>query len=137
SWKDPARSEKLLALIAEDKFIKQSLYPPCGPNASTTNGGGKPKVEAQWQLAMLLLGEDEKYKASIEAAASNPKDRLGYANKIKNRLGVMAKITRGYDREMGETGAGIENAASIDMSKTNGFTTKWGTYLCSCLVPVS
>lgn len=80
------RSEKLIALIAEDKFIKQSLYPPCGPNASTTKGGGKPKVEAQFELARLLLGDDEKYKASIEAAASNPKDRLGYANKIKNRL---------------------------------------------------
>ncbi|KAJ6554131.1 hypothetical protein B0H10DRAFT_2201737 [Mycena sp. CBHHK59/15] len=30
-----------------DKGIKQSLYPPCGPNASTTNGGGKPKVTAR------------------------------------------------------------------------------------------
>jgi hypothetical protein len=49
----------------------------------------------------------------------------------------MAKIARGYDQEMGQTGAGIENAASIDMSKTNAFTTKWGTYLRSSIVSVS
>lgn len=49
----------------------------------------------------------------------------------------MAKIARGYDQEMGQTGAGIENAASIDMNKNNAFTTKWGTYLCSIVVFVS
>ncbi|KAJ7268517.1 hypothetical protein C8J57DRAFT_1325338 [Mycena rebaudengoi] len=40
----------------------------------------------------------------------------------------MAKIAREYNTEMGETGAGIENAADIDMSVTNAFTTKWGTF---------
>lgn len=75
----------------EHKQIKQSLYPPCGPNASTTNGGGKPKSNAHWDLFVLLLGDDEKYKASLaaaEAAAAvkKPKMKLAYANKIKNRL---------------------------------------------------
>ncbi|KAJ6580281.1 hypothetical protein B0H10DRAFT_2198528 [Mycena sp. CBHHK59/15] len=46
-WKDPHLSMKLIACIYADKGIKQSLYPPCGPNASTTNGGGKPKVTAR------------------------------------------------------------------------------------------
>jgi hypothetical protein len=43
----------------------------------------------------------------------------------------MAKIAREYNTEMGETGAGIENAADIDMSVTNAFTTKWGTFCAS------
>jgi hypothetical protein len=41
----------------------------------------------------------------------------------------MAKTTRDYNKEMGETGAGIQKAAEIDMNVKNVFTTKWGTYL--------
>ncbi|KAJ7713778.1 hypothetical protein B0H14DRAFT_3523242 [Mycena olivaceomarginata] len=51
---------------AEDKDIKRSLYPPCGPNAFSSNGGGKPKIDAQWELTNLLLGDDEKYKESLK-----------------------------------------------------------------------
>ncbi|KAJ7451322.1 hypothetical protein FB451DRAFT_1409829 [Mycena latifolia] len=83
-----------MVLITEDKVIKRSLFPPCGPNASTTQGGGKPKINAQWDL--------------------------------------MAKITRAFDNEMGETGAGIKNASEIDMSVENSFTTKWAEILDSC-----
>ncbi|KAJ7775304.1 hypothetical protein B0H16DRAFT_1712882 [Mycena metata] len=43
-WKDSALSQKLLAHISENGDIKRSLYPPCGPNASSTKGGGKPKT---------------------------------------------------------------------------------------------
>jgi hypothetical protein len=50
------------------------------------NGGGKPKIDAQWKLANLLLGDDGKYKESLKVAAAVPKDKNGYANKIKNRL---------------------------------------------------
>ncbi|KAJ7876953.1 hypothetical protein B0H14DRAFT_3786596 [Mycena olivaceomarginata] len=108
-------------LIAEDKDIKQSLYPPCGPNASSSNGGGKPKIDTQWELANLLLGDDEKYKESLKAAAVVPKDKNG-----------MATIAREYNKEMGETGAGIRDAASIDMSKNNTFTTKWAEISAKC-----
>jgi hypothetical protein len=62
------------------------LYPPCDPNASSSNGGGKPKIDAQWELANLLLGDDEKYKESLKAVAAVPKDKNGYANNIKNWL---------------------------------------------------
>ncbi|KAJ7700369.1 hypothetical protein B0H17DRAFT_904211, partial [Mycena rosella] len=55
SWKIPEMSLKLVALILEHYAIQRSLFPPCGANASTTNGGGKPKVTAQWDLAVLLL----------------------------------------------------------------------------------
>ncbi|KAJ6483496.1 hypothetical protein C8R47DRAFT_255954 [Mycena vitilis] len=44
----------------------------------------------------------------------------------------MAKISRRYDTQMGQTGAGIENAASIDMSKKNAFTTKWAEICDKC-----
>ncbi|KAJ7445024.1 hypothetical protein B0H11DRAFT_2341698 [Mycena galericulata] len=125
-WKDPDLSSKLVALIMESKDIKQSLYPPCGPNVSTTKGGGKPKTTAQFDLFVLLLGEDDKYKDAVAAAAiGKPKVRLRYGNKIKNRLSTMAKMTRAFDKEMGETGAGIHKAADINTSVTNSFTTKW------------
>lgn len=69
----------------EYKIIKQSLFPPCGLNASTTNGGGQKKVDAQWQLCVLLLGKIAKYKDAI-AAVKDAKGKLAWANKIKNRI---------------------------------------------------
>ncbi|KAJ7713777.1 hypothetical protein B0H14DRAFT_3635757 [Mycena olivaceomarginata] len=44
----------------------------------------------------------------------------------------MAMIAREYNKEMGETGAGICDAASIDMSKNNTFTTKWAEVSAKC-----
>ncbi|KAJ7623090.1 hypothetical protein DFH06DRAFT_961539, partial [Mycena polygramma] len=85
SWKDPALSVKLLALISEDTLIKQFLFPTCGPNPSTRDGGGKPKVNADWDLVLLLLGDMEKYPDAI-AASTTPKERLACGNKIKNRI---------------------------------------------------
>ncbi|KAJ7131795.1 hypothetical protein C8R43DRAFT_1239642 [Mycena crocata] len=126
-WKDPNLSLSLLTHIVENRDIKRSLYPPCGPNGSTVQGGGKPKVNAQWDLFVLTFGDDIKYKDAI-AACTTPKLRLAYANKIKNRLSAMAKITRDLDKSMGETGAGIQHAADIDMSVTNAFTSKWAEY---------
>jgi hypothetical protein len=41
----------------------------------------------------------------------------------------MSKTARKYITEMGETGAGIDNAAQIDMNVSNTFTNKWGAYL--------
>ncbi|KAJ7831805.1 hypothetical protein B0H13DRAFT_1482966, partial [Mycena leptocephala] len=122
SWEgDPDLSVRLIAHITEDKTIKQSLYPPCGPNASTKKGGGKPKADAQWKLAVLLLGEMPEFKDDIEACKT-AKQKSVYVNKIKNRLTVMAKTTRDYNKEMGETGAGIQKAAEIDMNVKNVFT---------------
>ncbi|KAJ6552893.1 hypothetical protein B0H19DRAFT_1155192 [Mycena capillaripes] len=130
-WKDPTLSVKLLSLIAENTDIKQSLFPPCGPNASTTDGGGKPKVTAQWELAVLLLGKMDKYRDAIDAC-DTPKKKLVYANKIKNRIGTMGKITRGFIDELGATGAGIRSAAEIDTKKQNKFTNKWAEITSKC-----
>ncbi|KAJ6611009.1 hypothetical protein B0H10DRAFT_2437733 [Mycena sp. CBHHK59/15] len=133
NWKDPACSEKLLALIGENKSIKQALYPPCSANASTKNGGGKKKVEALWKLCLLLLEGDDKYTEALAAAtAGSAKDRSSWANKIKARLRTMAKISRKHDAAMGETGAGIDNVAQIDRSVTTAFTTKWDEIEADC-----
>jgi hypothetical protein len=91
SWKDHVFSQELVALIAEDKEIKQALFPPCGPTPSSAKGGGEPKINAQWKLSMLLLGDKPKYRVSIAAAATavaakDTKAKQGYANEIKNRL---------------------------------------------------
>ncbi|KAJ7835272.1 hypothetical protein B0H14DRAFT_3871181 [Mycena olivaceomarginata] len=130
-WNEDNLSERLLTGISENKDIKRALFPPVGPNASTSKGGGKTKVAAQWQLCIALFGDDPKYKDVI-AAATTPKEQLVWANKVKNRLRIMARITRKYITEMGETGAGITCAADIDTSVTNSFTTKWQEISASC-----
>ncbi|KAJ7434202.1 hypothetical protein B0H11DRAFT_1664722, partial [Mycena galericulata] len=124
SWSEPALSQALIACIMEDRDIKRALYPPPGPNASTAKGGGKTKTESQWQLCLNLLGEDPKYQEALDAVKTK-KEQVAYANKIKNRLRTMAKLTRVYMTEMGETGAGIRSAAEIDTNVTNSFTTRW------------
>ncbi|KAJ6476143.1 hypothetical protein C8R45DRAFT_1216876 [Mycena sanguinolenta] len=118
NWTDDKLSERLITAISENKSIKRALFLPVGPNTSTSKGGGKTKVAVQWQLCVILFGEDPKYKDAI-AAATAPKDQLVWANKVKNRLHGMAKMTRGYINLMGETGAGLTSAADIDMSVTN------------------
>ncbi|KAJ6528403.1 hypothetical protein B0H19DRAFT_914342, partial [Mycena capillaripes] len=124
SWSDHTLSESLLTLIYESRDIKRALYPPPGPNASTANGGGKTKTAAHWQLCLKLFSGHPKY-AAVLAAVVTAKERTAYANKIKNRLRAMAKLTRNFMNEMGETGAGIRSATEIDMSVTNSLTTKW------------
>ncbi|KAJ7744853.1 hypothetical protein B0H16DRAFT_1889520 [Mycena metata] len=123
-WKKyPDLSVKLLAHIyetvislpaavacASTAWIKQSLYPPPGPNASTTDSGGTPKTQAHWVLALLLLEKDSKYKDALKACKT-PKEQLSVGNKIKNRLDVMQKLTKKYNDEMGETGAAEISAA--------------------------
>ncbi|KAJ7912494.1 hypothetical protein B0H13DRAFT_2327364 [Mycena leptocephala] len=53
---------------------------------------------------------------SRDSSGCEGQRKQGYANKIKNRLDKMGKITRAYNTEMGETGAGIHDAQSIDMT---------------------
>ncbi|KAJ7848903.1 hypothetical protein B0H13DRAFT_2403715 [Mycena leptocephala] len=126
SWKDHVFSEELVALIAEDKEIKQALFPPCGPTPSSANGGDEPKINAQWKLSVLLLGDKPKYRVPIAAAAT-----AAAAKDTKANQGT-AKIIRAFNTQMGETGAGIHDAQSIDRSKKNEFTTKWAAISAKC-----
>ncbi|KAJ7342722.1 hypothetical protein DFH08DRAFT_938129 [Mycena albidolilacea] len=118
-------SEKFIALIMEHTHIKRALFPPCGPNASTTKGGGKSKASAHFDLCKLLLADKEEYKDILNRADNSPKDKTALALKIKNRLQAMSRTTRDYITEMGETGTGINNAVQIDMTVCNAFTNKW------------
>ncbi|KAJ7790658.1 hypothetical protein B0H14DRAFT_3568945 [Mycena olivaceomarginata] len=129
---DNERSEKLIALIMEHTHIKRALFPPCGPNASTTKGGGKSKASAHFDLCKLLLADEEEYKDILNRADNSPKDKTALALKIKNRLRAMSRTTRDYITEMGETGAGIDNAAQIDMTVSNAFTNKWAEICEEC-----
>ncbi|KAJ7734969.1 hypothetical protein B0H14DRAFT_2639288 [Mycena olivaceomarginata] len=101
-WKDQQLSVKLLAIISEDADIKRSLYPPAAPMHP---------LKKAWNVAVALLGEMEKYKDAI-AACETAREKLVFANKIKNRLSTMAKTARNYDKEMGQTDAGIKNATA-------------------------
>ncbi|KAJ7734192.1 hypothetical protein DFH07DRAFT_967741 [Mycena maculata] len=130
-WSDPALTQALITCIMEDRDIKRALYPPPGPNASTAKGGGKTKTSSHWQLCLNLLGEDPKYKEAL-AMVTTAKERLAYANKIKNRLRTVARMTRQYMDEMGQTGAGIRSADEIDMTVTNSFTTRWAEISSTC-----
>ncbi|KAJ7603361.1 hypothetical protein FB45DRAFT_1090526 [Roridomyces roridus] len=123
NWSDPQLSEQLLAEIIGDAGIKRALYPPPGPNPSTKNGGGQTKVASYFELCLRLFGENPKYKAALEHTRGEVKTK--YADKIKNRLRHMAKTTKRFMNEMGETGAGIRAAADIDMSVSNALTNKW------------
>ncbi|KAJ7192712.1 hypothetical protein GGX14DRAFT_406094 [Mycena pura] len=124
-WSDQSLSQELLTQILENGDIKRVLFPPPGSNASTAKGGGKTKTASHWKLCLMVFGDSPKYKAALKAAAKVPKDRIAYANKIKNRLRAMGKITRALISEMGETGAGIRHANEIDMNLNNVLTNKW------------
>ncbi|KAJ7759920.1 hypothetical protein B0H16DRAFT_1456634 [Mycena metata] len=115
-------SHQLISCIVGSAIIKRALFPPPGPNASTTKGGGKTK----------LYGDNPKYKDTIEEAKKVPKQQVAWAGKIKACIKAMSKMTRGYITDMGQTGAGIERAADIDMTKKNSFTTKWEEISASC-----
>ncbi|KAK7001487.1 hypothetical protein R3P38DRAFT_2796007 [Favolaschia claudopus] len=78
-------SFSLLTRINETAALKRSIFPPCGPNASTKDGGGMPKTHAYWDLAVHLLGNEPKYKEAMSKCVT-AKQKEPFGNKIKNRL---------------------------------------------------
>ncbi|KAJ7878940.1 hypothetical protein B0H13DRAFT_2544002 [Mycena leptocephala] len=127
---DPDLSVRLPALISKDADIKRSLYPPAAPMRRLKMVVGSPRSMRSGILLCFLLGSMEKYKDAIVACQTQ--EKLDIANKTKNRLGSMAKTIRDFDKEMGETGAGIQNAADINTDVTNKFTTKWAEISDKC-----
>ncbi|KAF8125894.1 hypothetical protein K438DRAFT_2001807 [Mycena galopus ATCC 62051] len=45
-WSDQVLTQDLIARIIENATIKRTLFPPPGPNTSTTKSGGKTKSSA-------------------------------------------------------------------------------------------
>lgn len=83
---------KLLSEVEDNREIRQALYPGTGANASTANGGGKPKTDFYWQLAVHLFADHEEYeKFFVEAKQSSlKKHREPWVLKVKNQLSRFA-----------------------------------------------
>ena len=79
---------KLLGTVEDDPEIRQGLYPGTGANASTANGGGKPKTEFYWQLATHLFADHEEYGAPFSDAlnTTSKKAQDPWVLKVKNQL---------------------------------------------------
>jgi hypothetical protein len=79
---------KLLGGVEDNPEIRQGLYPGTGANASTANGGGKPKTDFYWQLATLLFADHEEYGTLFATAqeSSSKKARESWLLKVKNQL---------------------------------------------------
>lgn len=74
---------KLLDEVEGNPEIKQGLYPGTG-----ADGGGKPKTEFYWRLAIHLFADNEEYSAPLAEAqrSSKKKDRAPWVLKVKNKL---------------------------------------------------
>jgi hypothetical protein len=75
----------LIAAITDDAAIKQGLFPSPGANVSTSKGGGKPKTDHQYALAVTLFSEHPKY-SEVFTLATTSKEKVVWAKRIKNRL---------------------------------------------------
>lgn len=73
---------KLINAIRDDPSIRNGLYPKPGQNASTAQGGGKPKTEFYFALAIIMFKEHPAF--NVEKMASVEKS--SWADKVKNCL---------------------------------------------------
>ena len=92
SWnKDIPLSDLLISTIMEDRQIKQALFPSLGPNASSSKGGGKAKMEHHYVIAQIMFMDHPKYCDAfqkVEDAEGKEGIKLQrlWGNKIKNQL---------------------------------------------------
>jgi hypothetical protein len=85
SWSDVDLTWALISAITDDEIIRQGLFPGHGSNVSTSRGGGKKKIDHQYELAKHLFWDHEKYGEAFQLAR-DPKSKNWWAMKIKNRL---------------------------------------------------
>jgi hypothetical protein len=74
SWSDEDHSWSLISAITDNSVIKEGLFPSPGSNVPTSKGGGKPKTDHQYALAVALFSMHPKY-ANAFGLAAGPKDR--------------------------------------------------------------
>jgi hypothetical protein len=139
---------KLLNAVEDNPEIRQGLYPGTGANASTAKGGGKPKTEFYWQLAVHLFADHEEYSAVFAGAreSSSKKARDLWGLKVKNQLNrcttglmtgfvithantpsSMANEVKKHDKTMGETGQGMMSEEEI--TPNTPLARSWGERL--------
>lgn len=85
SWKDRDLTWQLINCITEDPIIRQGLFPGPGANVSTTKGGGLSKAHHHKELAARIFGDHPVYGPAF-AQALTPKEKVVWANRIKNRI---------------------------------------------------
>ncbi len=75
----------LISMLEDNPVIKQGLFPLPGGNTSVSQGGSKPKIEYQYELARALFEDHEIYK-DVFAQVKTSAEKGAWALKIKNRL---------------------------------------------------
>ncbi|KAH9984742.1 hypothetical protein BJV74DRAFT_797146 [Russula compacta] len=90
-WKDADLTWLVISASTDDATIKQGLFPSPGANVSTSKGGGKPKTDHQFALAVALFSEHPKYCEVFKWATSS-KEKTVWAKWIKNCLQKTANL---------------------------------------------
>jgi len=85
SWRDPSLTWALISAITDNPIIKQGLFPSPGANVSTSKGGGKPKTDHHYAVALAIFGEHEAHGDAFRLA-TGPKEKAVWGKKIKNRI---------------------------------------------------
>jgi hypothetical protein len=85
SWRDSSLTWALISAITDDPIIKQGLFPSPGANVSTSKGGGKPKTDHHYAVALAIFGEHEAHRDAFRLA-TGPKEKAIWGKKIKNRI---------------------------------------------------
>ncbi|KAG6838280.1 hypothetical protein C0991_000562, partial [Blastosporella zonata] len=138
--RNPSLSKALLTTITESALYKNGLFPPPGSNPLTKNGGGLTKVEFQWMVAQDLFSKYDEFEdalalAIIAVKPENQKTRAGktlagkyqgqWADKIKNCLTKMRKITLNVIGQMGLSGMGITAEEQLLAKGSDEMINKW------------
>ncbi|TFY83503.1 hypothetical protein EWM64_g522 [Hericium alpestre] len=89
--RDPTLTWSLIAAIEDNPDIKQGLFPGVGGNASSARGGGKSKLDWQWEVCKIIFAEHATYKHAF-AQATTPQLRRTWSEKVKNRLHKMRDL---------------------------------------------
>jgi hypothetical protein len=93
SWSDASLTWELITAITNDSRIKQGLFPGRGGNVSTAKGGGKKKIDHQYELAKALFSKHERYGDAFKLPHDS-KQKILWATKIKNRIGTWVSISK-------------------------------------------
>ncbi|KAJ7627107.1 hypothetical protein FB45DRAFT_1029465 [Roridomyces roridus] len=110
-FKDKERGEKdvkaVITAIEDSPALTNALFPSCGQNESSLNGGGMKKAEAYYKCAEAVWSK--RFPEYFKALATGPKgDREAVWSKVKNLLVWLTKETQKHKKRMEGTRSGNE-----------------------------
>ena len=85
SWRDLSLTWALISAITDDPIIKQGLFPSPGAHVSTSKGGGKPKTNHHYVVALVIFSEHSIYHDMFNLMMG-PKEKAVWGKKIKNQI---------------------------------------------------